>query len=327
MLTGAGVSAESGVPTFRDAQTGLWARFRPEDLATEQAFRRNPGRVWDWYAERREKLLGVQPNAGHHALAAFARRAPGRLTLITQNVDGLHQLAGSEGVLCLHGRLADDRWLDHPRPCCDLARAVPDRPPRCAGCGNLVRPGVVWFGEALPTQALDAAQQAVQACDVMLVVGTAGAVYPAAGLAHQARQAGARVVVLNVGRASSTALPMPCCAGRRRSCCLHCWTFHSISQSIEYAKAKRRQYDPYGKRSRQSNRLIEKWNQTQPSAPSNAPALSSHSRWMRVRHTSSVVTAESSHSGQSRAGSPWALPSHPGPLPVSARSPVAPCLA
>ncbi|ADV00265.1 SIR2 family NAD-dependent protein deacylase [Alicycliphilus denitrificans] len=199
VLTGAGVSAESGVPTFRDAQTGLWARFRPEDLATEQAFRRNPGRVWDWYAERREKLLGVQPNAGHHALAAFARRAPGRLTLITQNVDGLHQLAGSEGVLCLHGRLADDRWLDHPRPCCDLARAVPDRPPRCAGCGNLVRPGVVWFGEALPTQALDAAQQAVQACDVMLVVGTAGAVYPAAGLAHQARQAGARVVVLNVG--------------------------------------------------------------------------------------------------------------------------------
>ena len=91
------------------------------------------------------------------------------------------------------------RWLDHPRPCCDLARAVPDRPPRCAGCGNLVRPGVVWFGEALPTQALDAAQQAVQACDVMLVVGTAGAVYPAAGLAHQARQAGARVVVLNIG--------------------------------------------------------------------------------------------------------------------------------
>ena len=200
VLTGAGVSAESGVPTFRDAQTGLWARFRPEDLATEQAFRRDPERVWDWYAERREKLLGVQPNAGHHALAAFARRAPGRLTLITQNVDGLlHQLAGSEGVLCLHGRLADDRWLDPPRPCCNLARAVPGRPPRCAGCGNLVRPGVVWFGEALPTQALDAAQQAAQACDVMLVVGTAGAVYPAAGLAHQARQAGARVVVLNTG--------------------------------------------------------------------------------------------------------------------------------
>lgn len=197
VLTGAGVSAESGVPTFRDAQTGLWARYRPEDLATEQAFRRDPQRVWDWYAERRARLQGVQPNAGHHALAAFARRHPGRLTLITQNVDGLHQQAGSEGVLCLHGNIADNRWLDRPRPCCDLARAAPGRPPRCSGCGNLVRPAVVWFGEELPRHALEAAQQAAEACDVMLVVGTAGAVYPAAGLAHEARQAGARVVVVN----------------------------------------------------------------------------------------------------------------------------------
>lgn len=197
VLTGAGISAESGVPTFRDAQTGLWARYRPEDLATEEAFRRNPQRVWDWYAERRERLRGVQPNAGHHALAAFARRHSGRLTLITQNVDGLHQLAGSEGVLCLHGSIADNRWLNRPRPCCDLASAIPGRPPRCAGCGNLVRPAVVWFGEELPQQALDAAQQAAQNCGLMLVVGTAGAVYPAAGLAHQARHAGARVVVIN----------------------------------------------------------------------------------------------------------------------------------
>jgi len=145
VLTGAGISAESGVPTFRDAQTGLWARFSPEDLATEQAFRRDPQRVWDWYAERRERLRGVQPNAGH----------------------------------------------------CDLQQAAPGRPPRCTGCGNLVRPAVVWFGEELPQQALDASQQAAQACDLMLVVGTAGAVYPAAGLAHQARHAGARVVVIN----------------------------------------------------------------------------------------------------------------------------------
>jgi len=197
VLTGAGISAESGVPTFRDAQTGLWARYRPEDLATEEAFRRNPERVWDWYAERRERLRGVQPNAGHRALAAYARRHSGRLTVITQNVDGLHQLAGSEGVLCLHGSIADNRWLNRPRPCCDLQQAAPGRPPRCTGCGNLVRPAVVWFGEELPQQALDAAQQAAQACDLMLVVGTAGAVYPAAGLAHQARHAGARVVVIN----------------------------------------------------------------------------------------------------------------------------------
>lgn len=197
VLSGAGVSAESGVPTFRDAQTGYWAQFDPRDMASERGFRSAPQRVWDWYEHRRAMLQGVQPNAGHKALAAFARRHPGRLTLITQNVDGLHQQAGSEGVLCLHGDLAANRWLDRPRPCCDLARAEPGHPPRCATCGNLVRPGVVWFGEALPLAVLDAAQRAAQDCALMLVVGTAGAVYPAAGLAHLARQGGARVVVLN----------------------------------------------------------------------------------------------------------------------------------
>jgi NAD-dependent deacetylase len=203
MLTGAGVSAESGVPTFRDALTGLYAHMRPEDLATEEAFRADPSRVWDWYAERREALARVSPNAGHTAVAGFQRRHPGRLTLITQNVDGLHQAAGSEGVLALHGNLVDDRWLD---PCalarraqdaCTLAQAVSGRPPYCAQCGNLVRPSVVWFGEMLPEQVLMAAQHAARCCDVMLVVGTSGVVWPAAGLAGQARQAGARVVVVN----------------------------------------------------------------------------------------------------------------------------------
>lgn len=197
VLTGAGVSAESGVPTFRDAQTGYWARFDPQEMASERGFRANPRLVWDWYAHRRALLRDVQPNAAHVALARFARAHPGRLMLITQNVDGLHQRAGSEGVLCLHGDILQDRWLDTPRTCCDLAQAVPGSPPVCAHCGNLVRPGVVWFGEALPLDVLDAAQQAAQACDLMLVVGTAGAVYPAAGLARQARRAGARVVVVN----------------------------------------------------------------------------------------------------------------------------------
>ena len=205
VLTGAGISAESGVPTFRDAQTGHWARFRPEDLATEEAFRRDPQRVWDWYAERRAQLLDgrVQPNAGHLALAAFQQRHPGRLTLVTQNVDGLHQRAGSTGVLALHGNLFDDRWLEpcalarRPQDGCHVAQAQPGRPPRCAQCGNLLRPAVVWFGEMLPMDALAAAEQAAERCDVMLVVGTAGAVYPAAGLAHQARAAGARVVIVN----------------------------------------------------------------------------------------------------------------------------------
>ncbi len=201
VLSGAGISAESGVPTFRVAQTGLWARFRPEELATEDAFRRHPERVWDWYAERRASLAAVQPNAGHLALAGFERRHPGRLTVITQNVDGLHQRAGSQGVLALHGSLAEDRWLDpcalHRQGACDVAQAEPGRPPRCPQCGNPVRPAVVWFGEMLPEDALRQAEQAASRCDVMLVVGTAGAVYPAAGLAHQARAAGAQVIIVN----------------------------------------------------------------------------------------------------------------------------------
>lgn len=194
VLTGAGVSAESGVPTFRDAQTGLWAKFDPQQLATEEAFRANPRMVWDWYAFRRDLIGKVSPNAGHRALAEFASRHPGRLTLVTQNVDGLHQKAGSEGVLALHGNIFDDRWLDIPKPCCNADAAAAGSPPYCDRCGNLMRPGVVWFGEALPMRALDAAQVAARACDLMLVVGTSGAVYPAAGLA---RSTAGKVVTIN----------------------------------------------------------------------------------------------------------------------------------
>jgi len=197
VLTGAGISAESGVPTFREAQTGYWAQFRPEDMATEAGFRAHPRRVWDWYQHRRNLLAGVHPNAGHVALAQFQQQHPGRLTLITQNVDGLHQRAGSTGTLCLHGDIFADRWLDTPRNCCHIDHAVAGHPPYCDRCGNLVRPGVVWFGEPLPYATLEAAQQAARTCELMLVVGTAGAVYPAAGLAQVARQAGARVVIIN----------------------------------------------------------------------------------------------------------------------------------
>jgi NAD-dependent deacetylase len=194
VLTGAGMSAESGVPTFRDAQTGLWAKFRPEELATEEAFRRDPARVWAWYAMRREGLAQVEPNAGHLALAAFQARHPGRLTVVTQNVDGLHQRAGSPGVLALHGSIAEDKWLDAPRACCNPDAVVAGSPPYCDRCGNLRRPAVVWFGEALPLAAFEAAQQAARECELMLVVGTSGAVYPAAGLARATR---GKVVVVN----------------------------------------------------------------------------------------------------------------------------------
>ncbi|GAB2471249.1 NAD-dependent protein deacylase [Comamonas humi] len=197
VLTGAGVSAESGVPTFRDAQTGYWAQFRAEDMASEPGFLAQPERVWRWYQYRRELVAAVQPNAGHLALARWQRRHPGRLTLITQNVDGLHRRAGSEDVLHLHGDLMADRWLRPARPCCDLARVEAGEPPRCPVCGNLVRPAVVWFGEALPADVLRQAGEAARGCDVMLVVGTSGQVYPAAGLAHEAGQAGARVVIVN----------------------------------------------------------------------------------------------------------------------------------
>ncbi|PZO12493.1 MAG: NAD-dependent deacylase, partial [Burkholderiales bacterium] len=140
VLTGAGMSAESGVPTFRDAQTGLWATFDPQDLATEAAFRAHPQRVWDWYAHRREMIAAVLPNAGHKALSAFSQRYPGRLTLITQNVDGLHQRAGSTETLALHGNIADDQWLDAPRACCQTDTIVAGHPPRCPVCSNLRRP-------------------------------------------------------------------------------------------------------------------------------------------------------------------------------------------
>jgi NAD-dependent deacetylase len=182
------------VPTFRDAQTGLWAKFRPEQLATEEAFRADPGMVWDWYELRREMIRKVAPNAGHLAVAEFQQRHPGRLTVVTQNVDGLHQLAGSPGVLALHGNITQDQWLDRPRACCTPANLQPGRPPRCSVCGNLRRPAVVWFGEMLPADALLAAEQAAVACDLMLVVGTSGVVYPAAGLARGTR---GRVVVIN----------------------------------------------------------------------------------------------------------------------------------
>jgi NAD-dependent deacetylase len=199
VLTGAGMSAESGIATFRDAMTGLWSRFDPAQLASEEGFRADPARVWDWYAERRSALPNAQPNAGHLALGAFARRRPGVLTVVSQNVDDLHQRAGNVDTIRLHGELLADRWLDPcPRhPVCATSTASTGRPPRCAQCGNLVRPAVVWFGEILPEQALLRAEQAAQRCDVALIVGTSGAVWPAAGLASQARRSGAHVVIVN----------------------------------------------------------------------------------------------------------------------------------
>lgn len=197
VVTGAGVSAASGVPTFR-GPAGLWRSHRPEDLATPEAFDRDPRLVWEWYAWRRELVRKAAPNRAHEVLAAWSRRLPG-FRLITQNVDGLHERAGTENVVRFHGSL----WEVACRDGCAAAppswraeEAFAELPPRCPHCGGLLRPGVVWFGEAIPSAALAAAREAVD-CDLCLAVGTSAVVYPAAGLLAAAGERGAFTAEIN----------------------------------------------------------------------------------------------------------------------------------
>ncbi len=195
VLTGAGVSAESGVPTFRDAQTGLWANYRSEDLATPEAFERDPALVWRWYESRRVKLSTVKPNPGHHALVELERKLP-RLTLITQNVDGLHQEAGSTGVIEFHGNI--HRTVCSSKPCPGEWQAGDDaEPPMCTQCGSLLRPDVVWFGEGIPEAAMADSLDALQTCDLFISAGTSAQVYPAAGLAAIAADNNAVIAEIN----------------------------------------------------------------------------------------------------------------------------------
>ena len=195
VLTGAGVSAESGVPTFRDAQTGLWAQYSPEELATPRAFRRNPRLVWEWYEWRRKLVADAKANPAHLALAEMEKRFP-QFQLVTQNVDGLHQRAGSRKVIELHGNIMRTK-------CFEEGRVVPswpktdDVPPKCPDCGGLLRPDVVWFEEPLPDVEMDAATRASTRCDVFLSIGTSTVVYPAASLPFQALRSGATVVEIN----------------------------------------------------------------------------------------------------------------------------------
>jgi len=201
-LTGAGISAESGIPTFRDAQTGLWARFRPEELATAAAFRRDPKLVWDWYEWRRGLVAQAAPNAGHRALARLEGLVPG-FTLVTQNVDGLHTRAGSRRVIELHGNIHRSKCFEEDVVIEDGVPAS-DGPPRCPRCGAPLRPDVVWFGETLPPQALAAAEGAVRACDLLFSIGTSAAVFPAAQFPVTALQSGAMVVEINKDRTPLT---------------------------------------------------------------------------------------------------------------------------
>lgn len=209
VLTGAGVSKESGVPTFRDAMDGLWAQFDPAQLATPEAFQAHPKRVWDWYEYRRSLVRQARPNPGHFALAELERRVPD-FTLVTQNVDDLHEQAGNQRILHLHGKIAqnkcffncqgDPTFIDLDQTQCTWIDGVP----ACPYCGRWVRPDVVWFGEVLPLDILHEAAEASRHCDLMLVIGTAGLVDPAGSLPRVAKQAGAQVIEINPDHSAIT---------------------------------------------------------------------------------------------------------------------------
>jgi NAD-dependent deacetylase len=202
VLTGAGVSKESGVPTFRDAMDGLWARFDPQQLATPSAFQADPKLVWDWYEYRRNLVKDVKPNPGHYAIAELEDLLP-QVVVITQNVDGLHQAAGSSDVIELHGNIARYKCSADCRgepTLIDVSTLEWDRqagPPSCPHCGQWVRPDVVWFTERLPLAALDRAEMLSRSADVMLVVGTSGVVRPAASMPYHAKRAEAVVIDVN----------------------------------------------------------------------------------------------------------------------------------
>ncbi|GAB1594469.1 SIR2 family NAD-dependent protein deacylase [Lysobacter claricitrinus] len=228
-LTGAGMSAESGVPTFRDALTGLWARFDPERLATPEAFRSDPDLVWGWYRWRAAQVQRVQPHAGHSAIAALESDGFD-IAVVTQNVDDLHERAGSSRVHHLHGHLLRSRCIDcgamsEPDPIVAPYEGDADghreAPPRCAACGGRQRPGVVWFGEALPDEAWSAGVDAIRGADRVVVVGTSGLVQPAASLPGLARRLGIHVLEINPQPSALTAdvdeyWPMTASAGLLR---------------------------------------------------------------------------------------------------------------
>lgn len=194
-LTGAGISAESGVQTFR-GQDGLWDEAAIEEVATPEGFARDPRKVWAWYDRRRRQIAGCAPNPGHLALARYETLNP-RFTLVTQNVDGLHRAAGSRRLVTLHGDIFRVRCMKEGGSRVDLRVPLPEIPPRC-GCGALLRPDVVWFGELLPLEALEQATAAAEKAALFLSVGTSSLVYPAAGLTEIAKRHGAYVVEINI---------------------------------------------------------------------------------------------------------------------------------
>jgi NAD-dependent deacetylase len=205
VLTGAGISAESGIATFRGAG-GLWEGHRVEEVAHPSAWARDPMTVWRFYEARRVQGATCAPNRGHLGLAELERRVGGGFTLATQNVDGLHRLAGSKNLLELHGSLWRVRCVDCGLEVENRVVPLPELPPRCAACGGVQRPAIVWFGEVLPQDVFAAAVDAARSCDLFLVVGTSAVVQPAASLAMLAADAGAQVWEVNPERTPLTGL-------------------------------------------------------------------------------------------------------------------------
>lgn len=213
-FTGAGMSAESGIATFRDSLTGLWERFDPALLASAEGYETDPALVWGWYEWRRQKVMLATPNAGHRAIAEFtARAAPRVVHVVTQNVDDLHERAGSSGVIHLHGSILSPRCFRCATPApSTLVDVIPNEPeggrrvdpPNCPSCGGKIRPGVVWFGEALPASAFADATQLAQTAEAFVVVGTSGVVEPAASLVRRARHHGATVIAIDPQPSAAT---------------------------------------------------------------------------------------------------------------------------
>jgi NAD-dependent deacetylase len=196
VFTGAGVSAESGIPTFREAQTGLWSQYDPTELATPGAFRRNPKLVWDFYAHRRDMLAKASPNPGHYAMAEMQTHLP-NTHIITQNIDGLHQEAGGKRVIELHGNLSRTKCFEHGHPAREWQTPDKDEPPRCLQCGSFLRPDVVWFHESLSPDALNMAFHLAEQADVFFTIGTSALVHPAATLPLVAAEHGAYTIEIN----------------------------------------------------------------------------------------------------------------------------------
>jgi len=196
VLSGAGISAESGVPTFRGTD-GLWRNFRSENLATPEAFRENPRLVWEWYDWRRCAVKDARPNPGHFALAELENQKK-KFTLVTQNIDGLHQMAGSRNVLEMHGNLWEIKCTKCGLITKDYRVPLEELPPLCPSCGGMGRPNVVWFGELIPMEVIDKTLKAIEDCEVMLIIGTSGVVEPAASMGLVAKQAGKTVIEINI---------------------------------------------------------------------------------------------------------------------------------